>query len=153
MVQCCYMIRIYYLWKKSRAITNLKPIFKKFQEQKDKMIIKARDQEAKHLGITFKPELNPHSVRLLKEVWFVFQALFDICYNLDSSWTPYFLDLIHPKCFPTKGPYVDVLQRTKSPLTLDIIDESGSTSPRNSSNCCMDLSYPRVISDKFNLVK
>jgi hypothetical protein len=32
------------------------------------MIKIARDQEAKDLGITFRPELNANSVRILKEV-------------------------------------------------------------------------------------
>ncbi|KAG0561388.1 hypothetical protein KC19_9G061100 [Ceratodon purpureus] len=51
-------------------VEGYQPIEKRLdciREQKDKMIKTARDQEAKDLGITFRPELNPNSVRILKE--------------------------------------------------------------------------------------
>ncbi|XP_073388442.1 uncharacterized protein [Physcomitrium patens] len=35
--------------------------------EKDKLLQKARDQEVKDLGITFRPQLNPNSVRIVKE--------------------------------------------------------------------------------------
>jgi hypothetical protein len=39
------------------------------QKKKDEKIARAKAQEAQNQGLTFKPELNPRSIELLKQVY------------------------------------------------------------------------------------
>ncbi len=39
------------------------------QKKKDEKIARAKAQEAQNQGLTFKPQLNPRSIKLLKQVY------------------------------------------------------------------------------------